>query len=112
MLAATLWRFGPSCPPASSGPPDRYSICLDVMWQQIRHLPPRCSSGCRRGEVNGARHGGPLSARGGGCRGAQRPVAVGVELGQLPVDVDGVGAVEVDVLVVARPQVRQDLLVD
>ncbi len=50
--------------------------------------------------------------RRGGRRGAQRPVAVGVELGQLAVDVDGVDAVEVDVLVVAGPQVGHDLAVD
>jgi len=42
----------------------------------------------------------------------QRPVAVGVEAGELGVDVDGVGAVEVYVLVVAGPDVGEHLLVD
>ena len=55
----------------------------------------------------------PLSLRGRDRAGsAQRPVAVGVELGELAVDVDGVGAVEVDVLVVGRPDVGQDRVVD
>jgi hypothetical protein len=40
------------------------------------------------------------------------PVAVGVELGELAVDVDGVGAVEVHVLVVGGPDVRQHFVVD
>jgi hypothetical protein len=37
----------------------------------------------------------------------QRPVSVGVELGQFTVDVDGVSAVEVDVLVMVRPDVHE-----
>lgn len=41
-----------------------------------------------------------------GCRG---PVSVGVELGEFAVDVDGVGAVEMRVLVVGRPDMRDDL---
>jgi hypothetical protein len=45
-------------------------------------------------------------------RGAQRPVPVGVELGQLAVDVDRVGVAEVDVLVVGRPDVGEDFVVD
>lgn len=52
------------------------------------------------------------AVRRGGLGQAQRPVAVGVELGEFTVDVDRVGAVEVDVLVVGRPDVRQDLVVD
>jgi hypothetical protein len=49
-----------------------------------------------------------------GLRGdaAQRPVAVGAELGEFAGDVDGVGAVEVNVLVVGRPDVGQDRVVD
>jgi hypothetical protein len=43
---------------------------------------------------------------------AQRPVAVGVELGQLAVDIDRVGAVEVDVLMVSWPDVGKDFVVD
>src|SRR6266566_5951104 len=43
---------------------------------------------------------------------AQRTIAVGAEFGELAGDVDGVGAVEVDVLVVGRPDVGQDGVVD
>jgi len=44
-----------------------------------------------------------------GARGAQRPVAVGVELCELAVAVDGVGTVEVDVLVVGRRPPRRSV---
>jgi hypothetical protein len=43
--------------------------------------------------------------------GPQWPVAVGVEGGELAVDVDGDGAEEVDVLVVAGPDAGQRLVV-
>lgn len=60
---------------------------------------PRCRA--RKNRVTGPRS--LLHGR----REAQRPVAVGVELGQLAVDADDVRAVEVHVLIVARPDVRE-----
>jgi len=43
---------------------------------------------------------------------AQRPVVVGVEFGEFAVDVDGTGAVDVHVLVVGRPDMCQEFVVD
>ena len=59
--------------------------------------------------ADAATYESPVMASGAG--GTQRPVPVGAELGGLAVDVDGVGAVEVDVLVVGRPDVGEHRVV-
>jgi hypothetical protein len=74
--------------------------------QGIRHFLRHRRRTSAQPWVTGRLPGG----RGAGC--AQGPVAVGVELGELAGDINGVGAVEVDVLVVGGPDVGQHGVID
>jgi len=100
--------FGLASP--SAGGPARTGYTLGQAGSQCsspgrftaRICSKRCGGSSASPRSPGLRRGG----------GAERTVAVGVEPGELAVDVDGVAAVEVHVLVVGGPDVSQHGVID